>query len=96
MESHGKFPKVLNVLPREKIEGPPRDFLKANSRPHTRPDQRPKTRGAACPAFNQILYTMIVYEADVLQFDQQYKLIIKCPRFLAFGLAEHVAKGSPE
>ena len=41
-----EFPRVLDVLPREKIEGPPRDFLKANPRPHPRPDQRPKTRGA--------------------------------------------------
>ena len=49
MESLGKFPRVLNVLPREKIEGPPRDFLKANPRSHPRPDQRPKTRGAASP-----------------------------------------------
>ena len=32
MESLGRFPRVLNVLPREKIEGPPRDFLKANPR----------------------------------------------------------------
>ena len=49
MEPLGSFPRVLNVLPREKIEGPPRDFLKANPRPHPRPDQRPKTRGAAGP-----------------------------------------------
>ena len=49
MESLGSFPRVLNVLPREKIEGPPRDFLKANQRPHPRPDQRPKTQGAAGP-----------------------------------------------
>ena len=42
MESLGRFPRVLNVLPREKIEGPPRDFLKANPRPHPRPDKRPK------------------------------------------------------
>ena len=49
MESLGRFPRVLNVLPREKIEGPPRDFLKANPRPHPKPDQRPKTRGAAGP-----------------------------------------------
>ena len=41
-----RFPRVLYVLPREKIEGPPRDFLKANLRPHPRPDHRPKTRGA--------------------------------------------------
>ena len=47
MEPLGSFPRVLNVLPREKIEGPPRDFLKAIPRPHPRPDQRPKTRGAA-------------------------------------------------
>ena len=33
MESLGSFPRVLNVLPREKIEGPPRDLLKANPRP---------------------------------------------------------------
>ena len=37
MEPLGSFPRVLNVLPREKIEGPPRDFLKANPRPHPRP-----------------------------------------------------------
>ena len=49
MEPLGSFPRVLNVLPREKIEGPPRDFLKANPRPHPRPDQRPKTQGAAGP-----------------------------------------------
>ena len=28
MASHGRFPRVLNVLPREKIEGPLRDFLR--------------------------------------------------------------------
>ena len=33
----GSFLPVLNVLPREKIEGPPRDFLKAKPRPHPRP-----------------------------------------------------------
>ena len=49
MEPLGSFPRVLNVLPREKIEGPPRDFLKANPRSHPRPDQRPKTREAAGP-----------------------------------------------
>ena len=49
MEPLGSFPRVLNVLPREKIEGPPRNFLKANPRPHPRPDQRPKTLGAAGP-----------------------------------------------
>ena len=42
MESLGGFPRVLDVLPREKIEGPPRAFLKANPRPHPRPDLRPK------------------------------------------------------
>ena len=66
MESLGRFPRVLNVLPREKIEGPPRDFLKANPRPHPRPDQRPKTRRGR-----------------------------RHQGFLAFGLAEDVAKGSP-
>ena len=60
MEPLGRFPRVLSVLPREKIEDPPRDFLKANLRPHPMPDQRPKTRG-----------------------------------FLAFSLAEGVAKGLP-
>ena len=45
----GRFPRVLDVLPREKIEGPPRDILNANSRTHPRPDQRTKTRGAAGP-----------------------------------------------
>ena len=40
MESLGSFPRVLNVLPREKIEGPPRDFLKGNPRPHPRPRPR--------------------------------------------------------
>ena len=28
MESLGSFPRVLNVLPREKIEGPPRDIYR--------------------------------------------------------------------
>ena len=28
MEPLGRFQRVLNVLPRKKIEGPPRDFLK--------------------------------------------------------------------
>ena len=60
MEPLGSFPRVLDILPRDKIEGPLRDFLKANPRPHPRSDQRPKTRG-----------------------------------FLAFGLAEDVAKGLP-
>ena len=54
MEPLGSFPRVLNVLPREKIEGPPRDFLKANPRPHPRPDQRPKTPGAAVAAVTNI------------------------------------------
>ena len=44
MEFLGRFPRVFNVLPREKIEGPRRDFLKANPRPHPRPDRRAKTR----------------------------------------------------
>ena len=55
MESLESFPRVLNLLPREKIGGPPRDFLKANPRPHPRPDQRPKTRGAAGPKGFQTL-----------------------------------------
>ena len=66
MEPLGSFPRVLNVLPREKIEGPPRDFLKANPRQHPRPEKNAKNpRG-------------------------------RRPRgFLAFGLAEDVAKGLP-
>ena len=63
MESHGRFLRVLNVLPREKIEGPPRDFLKANSRPHPRPDQRPKTRGA----FNILQREYVGYSRDLLR-----------------------------
>ena len=47
MEPLGSFPRVLNVLPREKIEGPQRDFLKANPRPHPRADQRPLAFGLA-------------------------------------------------
>ena len=47
MEPLGSFPRVLNVLLREKIEGPPRNFLKA--RPHPRQDQRPKTQGGRRP-----------------------------------------------
>ena len=62
MESLGRFPRVLNVLPREKIEGPPRDFLKATSK------ARPKAKNPRG----------------------------RRPRgFLAFGLAEDVAKGLP-
>ena len=44
-----EVPWVLNLFPRELIEGPPQDFRKANLRPHQRPDPRPKTRGAADP-----------------------------------------------
>ena len=40
MEPLGRFPRVLNRLPREHIEGPPRGFLKAKPRPHPRPDPR--------------------------------------------------------
>ena len=43
MESLGRYPRVLYVFSREKIKGPPRDFLKANMRP----DLMPKTQGAA-------------------------------------------------
>ena len=49
MKPLGSFPRVLNVLPREKIEGPPRDFLQANPRPHPRPDQRPDQRPLVWP-----------------------------------------------
>ena len=45
MEPLGRFPRGLNVLLREKIEGPPRDFLKVNPRS----DQRPKNRGFRRP-----------------------------------------------
>ena len=50
MEPLGSFLWVLNELPREKIEGPPRDFLKASLRPYPRPDQRQKIWVAAGPA----------------------------------------------
>ena len=36
MDPLGRFLRVLNVLPKEKIDGPPRDFLKANLRPPPR------------------------------------------------------------
>ena len=49
MEPLGKFPRVLDILPRENIKGPQRDFLKANPRPPPSPDKRAKTRGAAGP-----------------------------------------------
>ena len=49
MEPLGSFSIVLNVLSREKIECPLRDFLNANPRPHPKPDQRPKTLGATGP-----------------------------------------------
>ena len=45
MEHLGSFPRVLNVLPQKNMEGPLRNFLKANPWPHPRPDQRPKTLG---------------------------------------------------
>ena len=49
MEPLGSFQRVLNVLPRDKIEGPPRDFLKAKPRPDPRPGQRPKPEGPQAP-----------------------------------------------
>ena len=49
MEPLGSFQRVLNVIPREKIEGPLRNFLKANPWPHLWPEQRPKTLGACGP-----------------------------------------------
>ena len=42
---HREVPRVLNLFPRELIEGTPKDFSKANQRPHQRPDPRPKPRG---------------------------------------------------
>ena len=52
---HGEWsprevPWVLNVLPRKNIEGALWDFLRTNSWPHPRPDQRPKTLGACGPS----------------------------------------------
>ena len=41
--------RVLNLFPRELIEGPLKDFPKASPRLHQRPDPRPKTRGATGP-----------------------------------------------
>ena len=44
---------MVNGVPREapgeKIEGPPRDFLKANPRLHPPLDQRPKTQRGSRP-----------------------------------------------
>ena len=59
MEPIGSFTRVLNVLPREKIEGPSRDFLKANPRPHPRPDQILKG------AFNILQREYIEYSRDL-------------------------------
>ena len=60
MESLGRFPRVLDVLTRKKIEGPPRDFLKANLKPHPRTDKRPKTREDADPSgFEQIYFIFL-------------------------------------
>ena len=42
MEPLGRFPRGLNVLLREKIEGPPRDFLKAIPRSKNRGVRRPR------------------------------------------------------
>ena len=49
MEPLGSFPRVLNVLHREKIEGPPRDFLKANPRPHQGQNIGQKPEGPQAP-----------------------------------------------
>ena len=64
MESLGRFPRVLNVLPREKIDGPPKGFSKG--KPLATSKARPKAKNPKG----------------------------RRPRgFLAFGLAEDVAKG---
>ena len=42
MEPLGRFPRVLNVLPREKIEGPLRDFAKGE--PEATSKARPKAK----------------------------------------------------
>ena len=55
-----EVPRVLNLFPKELIEGPPKEFQKANLRPHQRPDPRPKMRQRVClrkilrGAFNQL------------------------------------------
>ena len=77
MDPLGSLPRVLNVLPREKVEGPPRDFLKANPRPHPRPDQRPlvwprmwpRVRLKKIPkgAFNILLREYTEYSRDLLR-----------------------------
>ena len=54
---------VVDLFPRELIEGTPMDFLKANLRPHQRPDPRPKTRWA----FNQLLREQIENSRDFLR-----------------------------
>ena len=69
MESLGRFPRVLNVLPREKIEGPPRDCLMANPRPDPRPDRRPKTRGAVMDFFEAgINFNTFLHFCDVVNW----------------------------
>ena len=66
MEPLGSFPRVLNVLPREKIEGPPKGFSKGE--PEATSKARPKAKNPRG----------------------------RRPQgFLAFGLAEDVAKGLP-
>ena len=64
MECLGKFPIVLNVLPRKKIEGPLRDFLKANLRPNPRPDQRQKTRGVAGTNIDSVKFNLLVRKVE--------------------------------
>ena len=45
-----EVPRVLNLFPRELIEGTPQDFPQANPLLHLRPDPRPKTLGACGPS----------------------------------------------
>ena len=44
-----EVPWVLNMFPRELIEGPPQDFCQSNPLLHLWPDPRPKTLGACGP-----------------------------------------------
>ena len=40
-----EVPRVLNLFTKELIEGPSKEFPKANPRPHQRPDPSPRPQG---------------------------------------------------
>ena len=69
MESLGRFPRAFSEVPREHIEGPPWDYLRANPRPHPRVWLRMQPR--VCQkkitrkAFNILLRDLIEYSRDL-------------------------------